>query len=139
MRRLTIAILVAGVGAVALPSSAAASFDHHFTVIDKTVSAHRTNDHGFVFKDVFLNKFDHSDRVGRLRGECHPGRDDKVKCRFFAHLSGEVGGFGDLYGKGNLGGGDQSVLVTNGTDDFNGVAGKVTNRRHDRLHFALVR
>ena len=74
MRKLIVAGLVAAVGAavVAVPASGA-PFDHHFSVISKTVSGHRTGRHAFSFKDVTLNPQNRDDRWGT-----DPyGRDDR--------------------------------------------------------------
>jgi hypothetical protein len=59
------------------------------------------------------------------------------------HLDGSVGGFGDLFLKGNLGRGDKTLNVVDGDGDFGGgVSGKVRvdsiSNRLDLVGFDLV-
>ena len=134
-RALSVALLTGLVfAALAVPANA---FDHHFTVIGKTTSSHNDKQ-SFRFTDKLVAPFDHSMRVGRDKGECRLVKP-KIKCRVTVHFNGKLGGFGDIHVNGNLGRHDNRLNVVSGTDDFNGVAGKVLLGRHNRLHFDLVR
>jgi hypothetical protein len=144
MRRFsTVAIASAiAVAALAVPASGA-SFDHHFSVISKDVS-HKSTNHSFEFKSVLLNKFDRNDKVGVARGKCKFNKGDhKGRCKVLIRLNGKVGGSGQLFVKGNIGRHDNTLLVRNGSGDFNGVAGKLSvhtvNKVKDKITFALVR
>ena len=129
MRKFIAVGAVATVGAVLLAVPASASFDHHFSVFSKETSSRETPD-GFRFRDKLFNPRNRSDRV-------------KVRCHALVHLNGEVGGFGNIRVRGGLGRHDNRVEVVGGTDDFNGVAGKMLfherGRKKDKLHFDLVR
>jgi hypothetical protein len=142
MRKLIVAGVLASLGVAVLAVPASASFDHHFSVIGKQVSGHGTR-HGFAFKDKLLDPRNRHNRVGRDRGECTERKTRKLRCHVLVHLNGEIGGFGDIRVAGNLGRGDQRLNVVGGTDDFNGVAGKMLLRplsgNTDKLHFDLVR
>ena len=137
-------IVVGGVtalvaGALALPASA--SFDHHFTVLEKQVSSERISRNTFRFKNRLVDPRNHRNRVGRDRGRCTFAHG-KGRCRAKVHLDGEIGGFGDLFVRGDIGRHDRRLNVVGGTDDFDGVAGKMLLRqrgsRPDKLHFDLV-
>lgn len=138
MRRLVPAGIVATVVLVALAAPASASFDRHFTVITNTIDSHPIAD-GFSFHDQLLQPFNRSNQIGNDRGHCRGG-DVKVRCHVRVHLNGEVGGFGDLFISGNLGRHDARLNVTGGTDDFDGVAGKVVLRggHENRIHVDLT-
>ena len=69
-----------------------------------------------------------------------------VLCVFVAgviRLNGEVGGRGEIKVVGDVGSGDNRVNVVGGTQQFNGVAGKVIvhnkSKSVSKLHFHLVR
>jgi hypothetical protein len=140
MRRIVPAGLVAAIAVAALAIPASASFDHHFSVIERQTSSDRSGD-TFSFKGKLFATFNRHDRVGRDRGECTQGAR-KVRCAARAHLNGEVGGFGDIKVKGNLGRHDDRLNVVGGSGDFNGVAGKVLvhdlGHNKSRLHFDLT-
>jgi hypothetical protein len=138
-KRPILALLVVVVAALGLAAPASASFDRHFTVITNTIESHPTAD-GFRFHDQLLQAFNRSNQVGNDRGHCR-GERVKVRCHIRVHLNGEVGGLGDIFVSGNLGAHDGRLNVTGGTDDFDGVAGKVVLRgAHDnRVHFDLTR
>jgi hypothetical protein len=142
MRKLIVATTLAALGVAALAIPASASFDHHFSVIEKA-SSHRTEDgNGFRFRGKLFQVGNRDNRVGRDHGVCK-FRHNGARCRASAHLNGEVGGFGDIAVRGNLRTHDNRLNVVGGSGDFNGVAGKVLihnlNRRTTRLHFDLVR
>jgi len=141
MRMFIVAGAIATLGIAVLAVPASASFDHHFSVLSKTTSAHQAH-HRFTFKDKLLDPQNRQNRVGRDHGVCKI-RHNSVSCQAIVHLSGEIGGFGDIRVRGNLRRHDDRLNVTGGTDDFNAVGGKVLvhtlNRRVDRLHFDLVR
>ena len=138
------AIAAAAVAAVAIavPGNAIA-FDHHFSVISKNLSDHRTND-GFAFRIGLFNTHNDRNQVGHGHGRCaFIERSHKAKCKVVVHLDGSVGGFGDLFLKGNLGRGDKTLNVADGRGDFGGgVAGKVRvdsiSNRLDLVSFALT-
>jgi hypothetical protein len=127
-------------GALAVPASA--SFDHHFSVLGKTKSVKKVGQHKFLFKDKLLNPRNRHDRVGRDRGTCR-GTAHALRCHAVIHLNGKIGGFGDIRVRGALRAHDDRVNVMGGTDDFNGVAGKMLLRsvspKVDRLNFDLTR
>jgi hypothetical protein len=142
MRKFIVAGVLATLGVALLAIPASASFDHHFSVIAKETSSHN-GPNGFRFKDKLFNPRNRDDRVGRDRGVCkfRPGVR-KLRCHALVHLNGDIGGFGDIKVRGTLGRHDNRVEVVAGTDDFNGVAGKMLLHEHgkvDRLHFDLVR
>jgi hypothetical protein len=143
MRKFVVAGVIATLGVALLAIPASASFEHHFSVIGKQISSH-DEPNGFRFQDKLFNPHNRSDKVGRDRGECklRPGVR-KLKCHAHIHLNGEIGGFGNIRVRGTLGRHDTRVEVVAGTDDFNGVAGKMLlHHLHgdtDKLHFDLVR
>jgi hypothetical protein len=141
MRKLLAAATLAALGVALLAIPASASFDHHFTVWEKA-SFHQTSTGVIDFKGKLFKPRSH-DRVGRDHGTCKPKPNDVTECRTTAHLNGEIGGFGDIKFKGNLSEHDNRVNVIGGSDDFNGVAGKVlltnVHGTTTAYHFALVR
>jgi hypothetical protein len=143
MRKFMLIGVLAVLGSALLASSAAA-FDHHFTVLSKTTSGHRSGN-TFTFKDVLLNPNNRSDKVGRDHGRCKSKKSHRVvKCRAVAHLNGKIGGFGDIRVRGNFSRHDNRLNVVGGSGQFDGVAGKMKlhgtgNKRVDRLHFDLTR
>jgi hypothetical protein len=143
-RAALLVVAALAIGAIALPVSATASFDRHFTVISKDVRGHETTN-GFAFRIVLLNPFNTANQVGYGHAKCRAERGDrKVRCRVFVHLDGTIGGFGDLIAKGNIGRGDNSLQIVDGTGDFGGeIAGKVivhrVNDRKNPLEFSLTR
>jgi hypothetical protein len=141
MRKLILTGAIATLAVGTLATSASASFDHHFSVITKPVSG-RFVGNTFRFKDKLLQPGNRSNRVGRDKGKCREASHGKLRCHSVVHLNGEIGGFGDLFVAGNTGRGDNRLNVVGGTDDFNGVAGKMVIHSlggPDRLHFDLVR
>ena len=112
--------------ALAMPLSAGASFDRHFSVISKDVRFHEIPD-GFVGRTVLLNPANLDNRVGYGKVRCvFIERTRKARCRVLFHLDGTIGGFGDLLIKGNNGRRDHTMNVVDGSGDFGGaVAGKV--------------
>jgi ketosteroid isomerase-like protein len=143
MRKLIVSGVLAALGVAMLAVPASASFDHHFTVLSKTTSSHRSGN-TFHFKDKLLDPRNRDNRVGGDRGRCtFRSRQEKVVCHAVARLNGEIGGNGHIDVSGDLGRHDHRLNVTGGTGDFDGVAGKLlihsVNRRTDRLHFDLTR
>ncbi len=144
MRRSIVAVAVVALAVAALVSAASASFDSHFSVIGKQISGHRVGPDKFRFEDRLLNPRNRHDRVGRDWGVCKFRQQArKLRCRATVHLNGDIGGFGDISVRGDLGRHDNRVNVVGGTHDFNGIAGKLKVRQlhgnTDRLRFALVR
>ena len=143
MRKFMLVGALAALGTALLASSASA-FDHHFTVLAKTTSAHRSGN-TFRFKDNLLDPNNRGVKVGRDHGRCTAkGHHGAVKCRAVAHLNGKIGGFGDIRVRGNFDRHDKRLNVVGGSGQFDGVAGKMklhgtSNKRVDRLHFDLTR
>jgi hypothetical protein len=144
MRKSMLVVALAVLGSALLASSASA-FDHHFTVLSKTTSGHRSGN-TFRFKDKLLDPNNRSVKVGRDRGRCTvKGHNHHVvKCRAVAHLNGKIGGFGDIRVHGDFTRHDNRLNVVGGSGQFDGVAGKMklhgtSNKRIDRLHFDLTR
>ena len=140
MRKAILAGLLAALGCAALPVPASASFDPHFSVLFKQVGVHQVGNR-FTFKDELFDPHNPSDRVGRDHGLCRQKKNRRLQCKFVIALNGEIGGFGYIRVNGNLGPGDSRLNVVGGSDDFNGVAGKVLLHSlpgKDRLHFDLV-
>ena len=144
MRKFVVTAAMAALGAALIASPGfGASFDHHFSVIAKTTSQHRVGERAFAFKDKLLEPHNRSNRVGRDKGKCRQQTRRSIHCSAVAHLNGEIGGFGDLFVRGDLGRHDHRLNVVGGTGDFNGVGGKMLfhgrGHRLDKLHFDLVR
>jgi hypothetical protein len=141
MRKLLVAGIVAALGAALLAIPASASFDHHFSVLAKTRSTQRVSQNEIRFRDKLLDPRNRSNRVGRDHGTCR-FTHHRSKCRAVVHLDGEIGGFGDILVRGDIERHDNRLNVVGGTDDFDGVAGKMllhsVSRRTDKLHFDLV-
>lgn len=143
MRKLIVVAALATLGIALFAVPASASFDHHFSVLSKQKSFSRAGAHAFRFRDKLLDPDNRHDRVGHDRGKCRETRHHSLRCHAVVHLNGEIGGFGDIKVAGDLARHDNRVNVVGGTDDFDGVAGKMllhsVSRRIDKLHFDLVR
>ena len=146
MRKLIAAASLAAVGLALLAIPASASFDHHFTVLEKASFKPFSNETAFRFRGKLFDPRNRDDRVGRDRGVCKVRPSGTLRCRGTYHLNGEIGGFGDIKVRGNLQSGKpQRLNVIGGSGDFNGAAGKLLfedlNRRATKSldHFALVR
>ncbi len=143
MRKFVLAGVIATLGVAMFAIPASASFDRHFSVIGKQVSGGPVGENAFRFKDKLLQPHNRGNRVGRDEGICRAASQRAIRCHAVVHLNGEIGGFGDLRVRGNLGRGDNRLNVVGGSGDFNGVGGKVllhnVSRRADKLHFDLVR
>lgn len=136
MRKFILAAAIATLGA-AVVAAPAVAFDHHFTVVTKA-TIKQVGPHLFLNKERFFDPDNRHDKVGRARGLCRE-KPRKFKCHYRFHLNGKIGGFGDIKAQGDLDPGPEDKLpVIGGSDDFNGVAGKVI--AHGRKwHFDLVR
>jgi hypothetical protein len=134
-RKFILATAIAALGA-AVVASPAFAFDHHFSVVGKGTTKE-------VGPGLFLNKerlFDPNnrhDKVGRDRGLCRE-HGNTFTCHLVFHLNGEIGGFGDIKVRGDLDPGPDRLVVIGGSDDFNGVAGKMI-AHGAKYHFDLVR
>jgi hypothetical protein len=144
MRKFVLAATVLALGAL-LAIPAWASFDHHFSVFEKGVFQQTT--HGFRFTGKLFDPQNHNDRVGRDRGSVRI-ENGVGHVRGVMHLNGEIGGFGDLKYRGDIGPNDPAggrVIVYGGSGDFNGVAGKLVFHNKNELgtktvdEFDLVR
>jgi hypothetical protein len=145
MRKLTVAATLAALGLALLPIPASASFDHHFTVLEKDVFNPNPNETAFRFRGKLFDPRNRHDRVGRDRGLCKIRPHNSLLCRGTSHLNGEIGGFGDIKTRGDIRRGDLRLNVVGGSGDFEGVAGKMVfenlNKSGSKTldHFALVR
>jgi hypothetical protein len=142
MRKSMLVVALAVLGSAVLVSSASA-FDHHFTVLSKTVSGSRSGN-TFRFKDKLFDPNNPGVKVGRDHGRCTAKGHRAIKCRAVAHLNGKLGGFGDIRVHGDFTRNDNRLNVVGGSGQFDGVAGKMklhgtSNKRIDRLHFDLTR
>jgi hypothetical protein len=136
MRRFIPLALVAALALSLLAVPAMARIDHHFSTRARNAEFNGTREAYRLRVQLFAG-FNQDDQVGNLRLRCHQGGGVKDRCAGLIHLNGEQGGFGFITVRGNLGHGDMRLNVTGGTDDFDGVAGKVTG--HGRfIHFDLV-
>jgi hypothetical protein len=139
MRKFIPATAIAALGA-AVVASPAFAFDHHFTVVGKG-TVKQVGPHLFQNKERLFDPNNRHDKVGRLYGPCRE-KPRRFKCHFVVHLNGEIGGFGDIKVKGDLDPGPDRLVVIGGSDDFNGVAGKMIahgTKKVDKFHFDLVR
>ena len=125
MRKFVLAGFIATLGVAMLAIPASASFDRHFNVIEKAVSGEPVGEHAFRFKNKLVQPHNRDNRVGSDQGICRETPHRKLRCRVVVHLNGEIGGFGDIRVRGDLGRGDNRNNVVGGTGDFNGVGGKV--------------
>ena len=141
MRKFVLAGVIATLAVAMLAIPASASFDRHFSVIEKGVSGGPVGEHAFRFKNKLLQPHNRDNRVGRDQGKCREAPHRKLRCHAVVHLNGEIGGFGDLRVRGNIGPSDNRLNVVGGSGDFNGVAGKLLllGQRAEKLHFDLVR
>ncbi len=149
MRKLILAATL-GLALVAIPASAsfdshasaAPPFDPHFRVYEKGFFQETTN--GFRFKGKLSDPHNRDDRVGRDSGRVKIG-DEVGHVHGVFHLNGEIGGRGDIKYRGNIRRHDNRLIVTGGSGDFNGVAGKLVFHNLNRLgtksvnEFDLVR
>ncbi len=141
--RLHLIAATAVVAAAAIATPAMASFDPHFRVLSKNRSAHEVPG-GVRFHNVLVDPQDPGNKVGYQDGVCKP-QDDGAFCRYAFHLSGEIGGHGDIRSSGTVSEGDLRVNVNGGNGAFEGAAGKVIqhvsrlNERWGVWHFDLVR
>jgi hypothetical protein len=143
MRRFILLAVVAALG-VALLTTSASAFDHHFTVLEKQKSGHQVGQNVFRFKNKLLDPHNRHNKVGRTRVKCRLNpQKRKVKCHAVVHLNGEIGGLGNIRVRGDLDPGPDHLVVLGGSRQFAGVAGKVTgrsiNRRIGTQHFDLIR
>jgi hypothetical protein len=138
MRRFTLLAATAAtvIGVLAIPASA--RVDHHFSVdiAGQGIQVGGDRDR-FHLHAPLVQKDNHANQVGNLRFHCTQNAH-KLRCAGIAHLNGEVGGFGDLYVRGNLGKNDNRLNITGGSGDFEGAAGKIVAPKN-RLHIHLVR
>jgi hypothetical protein len=136
MRRIVPVAVVAVLALVVFAIPASARIDHHFSVITNQFASHRTHD-GFAFREQLFASFNPNDQVGNDRVRCRQ-EASKFRCRAIVHLNGEEGGFGFIKVNGNIGHGDHRLNIVGGTDDFDGVAGKVIVHGN-HLHFHVIR
>ena len=119
-------IAALGLALLALPASA--SFDHHFRVFEKARFDVLPGGEAFRFTGKLFDPRNRHDRVGRDHGLCKVRPHETVRCRGTTHLNGEIGGFGDIKVRGDLGPNDNRLNVVGGYGDFNGVAGRLVYR-----------
>ena len=70
MRKFIVAAALAVLGAVLLTAPASASFDHHFSVLAKTIAFRPAGEHAFRFRERLYDPHNRHDRVGRDRATC---------------------------------------------------------------------
>jgi hypothetical protein len=137
-RRVALVAGFAATLAIALPTNASGFFDHHFTVIERDTGGHEIAN-GFAFRFDLLNPANRDNRVGHGHARCTNRAAGKSRCRALIHLDGTIGGFGDLFARGNYGHGDHTLTVTDGNGDFSGrIAGKVAVHLHHRVTTKLL-
>jgi hypothetical protein len=145
MRKVILAAVLAALGCAALAVPASASFDHHFTVLEKARFHVLQNEEAFTIRAGLFDPLNHDDRVGSDHGRCKIRPPGALRCRGVIHLNGEIGGSGDIKYRGNVRKHDSRLNVTGGSGDFNGVAGKWVFENLNESgtkslnHFALVR
>jgi hypothetical protein len=138
MRRLALAAIAAALAILMLAIPASARVDHHFSVDIKGSEANFGGGQDrFHFHAPLAATFNRDNQVGNLRFHCRQP-NDKLRCTGVLHLNGDVGGFGALFIRGNLGTNDDRLNITGGTGDFEGAAGKIVAPKN-RLHIHLVR
>jgi hypothetical protein len=125
MSKVILAGVLAALGSAALAVPASASFDHHFTVLEKARFHVLSNERAFTIRGGLYEPLNHNDRVGSDHGRCKIRPNNALRCRGVMHLNGEIGGSGGIKYRGNIRKHDFRVNVTGGSGDFNGVAGKV--------------
>jgi hypothetical protein len=143
MRKFIIAGALAVIGIALLAVPASASFDHHFSVLAKTIAFRPTGEDAFRFRERLYAPHNRHDRVGRDRARCK-GPRHHLNCHAVIYLNGEIGGQGKLKVEGDIERGDRRLDVLGGTGDFNGVGGKfvfhhLRGPRLQKYHFDLVR
>ena len=124
MRRVILAGILAALGCGALAVPASASFDPHFTVLEKARFHELPKRHAFTIRGRLYDPSNHNDRVGSDHGVCKIRPHEVLKCRGIMHLNGEIGGSGDIKYRGDVRPHDSRLNVTGGSGDFNGVTGK---------------
>jgi hypothetical protein len=106
---------------IAAPGQARSGPD--FVVVGEFIQGHEENGR-FFFREALFNPANLNNRVGNLKGKCV--ERGKVRCLARFHFDGSIGGFGELWVRGNFGGGDSTGNVVDGTGTFTGaVTGKV--------------
>ena len=145
MRKVILAAVLGAFGSAALAVPASASFDHHFTVLEKQSFHVLPNGEAFTIRGQLFDPRDHDDKVGNDHGRCRIRPHEVLRCRGVMHFNGEIGGSGDIKYRGNVRRDDSRLNVTGGSGDFNGVAGKWVFENLNKPgtkslnHFALVR
>jgi hypothetical protein len=144
MRKFIVAAAVAAVGSGLLATPASA-FDHHFGVLAKAIAGRQTGEHAFRFRQRLYDPDNRHDRVGRVRNRCRILGSHHFRCHSVFFLNGEIGGQGKIKTNGDVQGGrDTRLNVTGGTEDFDGVGGKLVFHRvrggsdWEKYHFDLV-
>ena len=145
MRKVILAAVLAALGFAALAVPASASFDHHFTVLEKATFHELPNRDAFRIRGQLFDPRNHDNKVGNDHGRCKIRPHGVLRCRGITHLNGEIGGSGDIKYRGNYRRDDFRLNVTGGSGDFNGVAGKLVFENLNESgtkslnHFDLVR
>ena len=125
-----VGVLVAVVAAMAVIAAPAQAQSSHFKVVGEAIGGHPTAN-GFTVREALFNPANLFNRVGNLKAKCKT--TGKFRCLARFHFDGSIGGFGDLWVRGNFGGGDTTLNVVDGTGTFTGkVAGKVNLDPLDR-------
>jgi hypothetical protein len=123
VRRLGVLVAVGAVLAMVVAPADAKRSGTHFDVVGEVIRQGET-DGQFRFREALFNPLNLNNRVGWMKGRCRLA--NKTRCRAVFHFDGSIGGFGDLWVRGNFGGGDSTGNVVDGTGTFTGaVTGKV--------------
>ena len=124
------ALVAIGAAMAVFAAPAEASGTHHFKVVGELIQSHGT-DNTFVGREALFNPNNLFNRVGNTKFKCKAR--GKFRCLARFHFDGSIGGFGDLWVRGNFGGHDTTANVVDGTGTFTGaVAGKVNVDPIDR-------
>jgi hypothetical protein len=140
MKKLALALSSAVLLAAALAVPASASFDPHFRLVSKTVNSRGLGD---GFNEKLLDPHRLQDKVGYDRGVCKEDPPVAFRCKVTFHLSGEIGGHGDISVAGKIFNGQPDLEVVGGTGAFAGASGTVTvegselGRKYGLLTFDL--
>jgi hypothetical protein len=124
MRKVILAAVLSAFGSAALAVPASASFDRHFTVLEKARFHVLPNEEVFTIRAGLFDPLNHDDKVGNDHARCKIRPHNLLRCRGIMHFNGEIGGSGDIKYRGNVRPDDSRLNVTGGSGDFNGVAGK---------------
>jgi hypothetical protein len=123
-------ILALGLAVVLLAaaaSTASAATEYHLQLYEKQSFQGPGDKEGkaFRYNGKMFDPQDRDNRVGTDRGKCKIVREDEVaRCKGTLHLTGEIGGLGDIEYRGTWRSGVDTFDVVGGSDDFAGATGE---------------